>query len=59
MITSGGYGPSVGGPVAMGYVETDHAAVGSTVILLVRGKPLPATVATLPFTPHRYRRSAA
>jgi aminomethyltransferase len=53
-VTSGGFGPTVGGPVAMGYVASDHAAPGTAVELMVRGKPLPAAIVTLPFTPHRY-----
>jgi aminomethyltransferase len=53
-ITSGSYGPTVGGPVAMGYVRT-HAAVPETpVSVLVRDKPLPGRVVKLPFVPHRY-----
>jgi aminomethyltransferase len=56
IVTSGGFGPSVNGPVAMGYVDAAHAKPGTTVSLLVRGKPLPAQVAALPFTPHRYAR---
>jgi len=55
-ITSGGFGPSVGGPVAMGYVRADHAAIGTTLQLMVRGKALPAKVAAMPFAPHRYHR---
>jgi aminomethyltransferase len=56
VVTSGGFGPSVNGPVAMGYVEADHAKLGSPVHLMVRGKALSATVAPLPFVPHRYAR---
>ena len=55
-VTSGGFGPSVNGPVAMGYVEAAHARPGTPVNLMVRGKALPAQVAPLPFTPHRYAR---
>jgi aminomethyltransferase len=55
-VTSGGFGPSVNGPVAMGYVEAPHAAVGTRVDLIVRSKPLPAAVVPMPFTPHRYFR---
>jgi aminomethyltransferase len=55
-ITSGGFGPSVNGPVAMGYVRRDLAADGTRLILLVRGKSLSATVVPLPFIPHRYLR---
>lgn len=55
-VTSGGFGPSVNAPVAMGYVDTAHAADGAPIALMVRGKPLPARVAALPFVPHRYSR---
>ena len=57
IVTSGGFGPSVNGPVAMGYVEAGHAEVGTPVNLMVRGKALPAAIAPLPFVPHRYVRS--
>jgi aminomethyltransferase len=56
VITSGGFGPSVGAPIAMGYVAADRAEVGTPVNLMVRGKALTATVAPLPFVPHRYAR---
>lgn len=55
-ITSGGFGPTVNGPVAMGYVETAAAAPGTRLQLLIRGKFHPAEVVTLPFAPHRYYR---
>jgi aminomethyltransferase len=55
-ITSGGFGPTVGGPVAMGYVEAAFAAPGTPVQLVVRGVPRPARVAAMPFAPHRYFR---
>ncbi len=55
-ITSGGFGPSVNAPIAMGYVRRDLAADGTKLSLLVRGKSLPATVVPLPFVPHRYAR---
>ncbi|MEA2871479.1 MAG: aminomethyltransferase [Hyphomicrobiales bacterium] len=55
-ITSGGFGPSVNAPVAMGYVEARYAAPGTAVMLTVRGKPMPARVAALPFVPHNYVR---
>ncbi len=55
-VTSGGFGPTVGGPVAMGYVRKDLAANGTPLALLVRGKALPARVVPLPFVPHRYAR---
>ena len=56
IVTSGGFGPSADGPVALGFVETAFAKPGTNVMLMVRGKPLPATVVTLPFVPHRYFR---
>jgi aminomethyltransferase len=55
-VTSGGFGPSVNGPVAMGYVQRAHAADGAPLELIVRDKALPARVAPLPFHPHRYAR---
>jgi aminomethyltransferase len=55
-VTSGGFGPSVGGPIAMGYVDVPHNKTGTTVHLIVRGKALPATVTKLPFVPNRYFR---
>ena len=55
-VTSGGFGPSANGPVAMGYVARAQAADGTPVELMVRGKPLPARVAPLLFIPHRYAR---
>jgi aminomethyltransferase len=55
-VTSGGFGPSVGAPIAMGYVASAHAAPGAPLALLVRGKPLEARVAPLPFHPHAYYR---
>ena len=56
VVTSGGFGPSVGGPIAMGYVARAHATVGTPISLMVRGKPLSARIATLPFHPHAYYR---
>ena len=53
-ITSGGFGPSADRPVAMGYVDAAAAIVGAPVNLIVRGKPLSAHVAKMPFVPHRY-----
>ncbi|HWA92026.1 MAG TPA: glycine cleavage system aminomethyltransferase GcvT [Rhizomicrobium sp.] len=56
-ITSGGFGPSLNAPVAMGYVEAEFAADGTHLDLIVRGKPMPARVAPMPFVPHRYKRT--
>jgi len=55
-VTSGGFSPTLNAPIAMGYVRRDLNAVGTHVQLMVRGKPLPARVAPLPFVPHRYAR---
>lgn len=55
-ITSGGFGPTMNGPVAMGYVETGFAKKGTPLHLIVRGKPIEAEVAALPFVPHNYKR---
>jgi aminomethyltransferase len=55
-VTSGGFGPSLDAPIAMGYVPADLAAPGTGVELVVRGRGLPARVARLPFFPHRYHR---
>jgi aminomethyltransferase len=54
VVTSGGFGPSVNGPIAMGYVAAAYAGVGTPVNLMVRGKALGASVVPLPFVPHRY-----
>jgi aminomethyltransferase len=55
-VTSGGFGPSVGGPVAMGYVETTQSPIGTTLNAIVRGKPLAVKVTSLPFVPQNYYR---
>ena len=55
-VTSGGFGPTAGGPVAMGYVAAEAAEIGRPVSLLVRGKPRPAAIVKLPFVPHTYHR---
>ncbi len=55
-ITSGGFGPTVGGPVSMGYVASEFAAPDTKVNLLIRGKEMPATIIKLPFVQHNYKR---
>ncbi len=55
-VSSGGFGPSVGGPVMMGYVERAFAAPGTALYALVRERPRPVTVSKLPFVPQRYHR---
>jgi aminomethyltransferase len=55
-VTSGGFGPSVGGPIAMGYVDRTYADEGTALALLVRGAARPAKVVRLPFVRTRYYR---
>jgi aminomethyltransferase len=55
-VTSGGFGPSLNAPVAMGYVPSSLAAVGTTVFAEVRGQRLPLKVASTPFVPNTYKR---
>jgi aminomethyltransferase len=55
-ITSGGFGPTIDGPVAMGYLPPDHTNPGTQVFGELRGKRLPLTVAPLPFTPANFKR---
>lgn len=55
-ITSGGFGPTVGGPVAMGYLPASHATPGTTIYGELRGKRLPLSVTKTPFTPANFKR---
>ena len=55
-VTSGGFGPSVEGPVAMGYVASEHAAVGTELFGELRGKRVAVEVVELPFVPARFKR---
>ena len=55
-VTSGGFGPSLGGPMAMGYVTKPHAAVDTPLLVVVRGKQLPCKVVKLPFVKQSYYR---
>ncbi|MBL8578599.1 MAG: glycine cleavage system aminomethyltransferase GcvT [Mesorhizobium sp.] len=55
-VTSGGFGPSIGAPVAMGYVAAGLAKPGTKLFADVRGTKIPVDVSPLPFTPHRYRK---
>ncbi|HBF97151.1 MAG TPA: glycine cleavage system aminomethyltransferase GcvT [Alphaproteobacteria bacterium] len=57
LVTSGGYGPSVGGPVAMGYVDSAFAQQDRMLAILVRGKPLPARIVAMPFTEKHFHRN--
>ncbi len=55
-VTSGGFGPSVNAPVAMGYVLATNSAIGSRLFAEVRGARVEVAVCALPFVPHRYKR---
>ena len=55
-VTSGGFGPSVEGPVAMGYVAASHAEPGTQIYAEVRGKYLPVTITAMPFVTPTYKR---
>ena len=58
-VTSGGFSPTLGHPIAMAYVAVAHASEGTELELEVRGKRLPARVVPMPFVPHRYHRKGA
>ncbi len=55
-VTSGGFGPSFGAPVAMGYVSAPLAQAGTQLFADVRGNRVPVSIHPLPFMPHRYRK---
>jgi len=55
-VTSGGFAPSLGHPVAMALIASDHAAPGTVLAIDLRGRRIAATVVPLPFLPHRYHR---
>ncbi len=57
-VTSGGFAPSVGAPIAMGWVSLPYSALDTALEIEVRGKRIAAAVAPMPFVPHRYRRKA-
>lgn len=56
VVTSGGFGPSYGGPVAMGYVSAEYAAKGSKLGAILRGKTIPLEVCAMPFVTQNYVR---
>ncbi len=58
-VTSGGFSPTLGHPIAMAYVDAAHAAPGTALSIEVRGRMLDARVVPLPFVPHRYHRQGA
>jgi aminomethyltransferase len=55
-VTSGGFGPSAAGPIAMGYVDSAFAGDGAEIALKIRGSARPARISPMPFVPHRYKR---
>lgn len=59
IVTSGGFAPTLGAPIAMAYVDSAHAAPGTPLEIEVRGKRLAATVTPMPFVPHHYVRKGA
>jgi aminomethyltransferase len=58
-VTSGGYSPSLGTPIAMGYVDNEFSADGTDIAIALRGTPRQARIAPMPFVPHRYKRSGS
>jgi aminomethyltransferase len=58
-VTSGGFAPTLGHPIAMAYVDAAHSSEGAQIDLEVRGKRLSARVVPMPFVPHRYHRKGA
>jgi len=58
-VTSGGFSPTLGHPIAMAYVDAAQASPGTALAIEVRSRRLDATVTPLPFVPHRYHRQGA
>lgn len=56
VVTSGGFGPSLGSPVAMGYVATSHSTLDTSLFAKVRNKLVPLTVCKMPFITQNYYR---
>jgi aminomethyltransferase len=57
IVTSGGFAPSLGAPIAMGFVAPAHSEPGTGLKVLVRNRPQTAQVVEMPFVPHRYHRN--
>ena len=55
-VTSGGFGPSLNAPVAMGYLPSSQAAPGGLVFAELRGQRLPLRISPMPFVPNTYKR---
>jgi aminomethyltransferase len=58
-VTSGGFSPSLGQAIALGFVPPAFAAAGTRLAVSVRGRAQPAEVVSLPFVPHRYHRQSS
>jgi aminomethyltransferase len=56
IVTSGGFAPTIGAPIAMGFVSIAHSLIGTKLEAEVRGKRVALSVATMPFVPHNYHR---
>jgi len=56
VVTSGGFAPSLGHPIAMALIDAAHAAIGTVHAIDVRGRQIAARVVPMPFVPHRYHR---
>ncbi|WP_026353916.1 glycine cleavage system aminomethyltransferase GcvT [Woodsholea maritima] len=56
VVTSGGFGPSADKPVGMGYIATEHAAIGTEIEILIRGKARGAEIVKMPIVEHRFYR---
>jgi aminomethyltransferase len=59
VVTSGGFAPSLGAPIAMGFVPPAFATPGTALTVIVRDRPQPAEVVAMPFVAHRYFRKPA
>jgi Glycine cleavage system T protein (aminomethyltransferase) len=55
-VCSGGFGPTLGAPVAMGYIDSEHAAIDTSLFAVVRGKKVALKVSKTPFVAQRYYR---
>ncbi len=55
-VTSGGFGPTVNGCIAIGYVTATSSSIGTQINANVRGKLVPMAVSAMPFAPHHYFR---
>jgi len=55
-VCSGGFGPTLGGPLAMGYLDSAYIAIDTPVFAIVRGKKVPLLVSKMPFVAQRYYR---